>query len=42
MGEASTTHQTQLDLQGLPSGMYLLQAQAGSLRVVKKIVKLAN
>jgi hypothetical protein len=38
-GEETTQHRNTLDLSQLPTGIYLLEAQAGQQRAVKRIVK---
>jgi hypothetical protein len=38
--EESTFHKTELNLSDLQGGVYLLQAQAGKQRAVKRVVKI--
>ncbi|MFN8357665.1 MAG: T9SS type A sorting domain-containing protein [Spirosomataceae bacterium] len=38
--EISTFHKTELNLSALQGGVYLLQAQAGRQKVVKRVVKI--
>jgi hypothetical protein len=40
LSEPSTTHRTELDLSHLTGGIYLLEAQAGQQRAVKRVVKI--
>jgi hypothetical protein len=40
LNEPSTTHRTELDLSHLTGGVYLLEAQAGQQRAVKRVVKI--
>jgi hypothetical protein len=39
LSEPSTTHRTELDLSKFTDGVYLLEAQAGQQRAVKRVVK---
>jgi hypothetical protein len=39
LSEASTVHRTELNLSDLTGGIYLLEAQAGQQRAVKRVVK---